>query len=72
MGPVPGAFEGGELALDAGQEFGVGEAGSGVFGKDGAIEFGFDDLEAALLPVATDQGIDVESLLGGGGRKSAS
>ena len=77
MGAVPGAFEGGELTLDACQEFcrggageqGGGETGAGVLGEDGAEEVGLDPLEPAFLPVGADQGIDVEAFGGGFGRR---
>jgi hypothetical protein len=62
VGAVPGAFEGGDLTLDAGEEFGGrgvgeeggGEGGSWSFGEKGAVEVGLDALEAALLPVEFD------------------
>src|ERR1019366_10503681 len=68
IGAVPGAFEGGDLALDADEEFGSGGFGeehggegvAGRFGEDGAVEIGLDNLEAALLPIGAEHGIDVE------------
>src|ERR1035438_7666136 len=73
IGAVPGAFEGGDLALDAGKEFGGGgigeegggEGGAGRFGEDGAEEIGLDALEAALLPIGAEHGLDVEGFRGG-------
>ena len=52
IGAVPGAFESGDLALDAGEEFGGGGVGeecggegcAGRFGEDGAVEIGLDTL----------------------------
>ena len=78
VGAVPGALESGDLALHTGEEFGgggVGEEGGGEgsawgFGEEGAVEVSLDTLEAALLPVGTEHGIDVEGLGGGPGRKS--
>jgi hypothetical protein len=65
---MPGAFEGGELALHAGEEFGGGgigkecggEGSAGGFGEDGAVEIGLDALEAARLPIGAEHGIHVE------------
>ena len=73
VGAEPGALVGGDLALDAGEEFGGGrigeqggdEGGVGGFGDDGAVEIALDGLEASLLPVGTEHGIDVEGLGGG-------
>ena len=73
VGAVPGALEGGDLALDAEEEFGGGglgeeDGGEGVigrFGHDGAEEIGLDGFEAALLPIGADHGIDVEGFGGG-------
>ena len=73
VGAVPGAFEGGDLALDAEEEFGGGRLGEedggegviGRFGHDGAEEIGLDGFEAALLPIGADHGIDVEGFGGG-------
>ena len=70
---MPGAFEGGDLALDADEEFGgggLGEEGGGEgvigrFGDYGAVEIGLDDFEAALLPIGAEHGIDVEGFGGG-------
>ena len=50
IGAVPGAFEGGDLALDASEEFGGGGIGeesggkgcAGRFGEDGAVEVGLN------------------------------
>jgi hypothetical protein len=69
---VPGAFEGGDLALGAGEELGgrgIGEEGGGEgvtgrFGEEGTVEVGFNELEAALQPIGAEHGIDVD--LGGG------
>src|SRR5262245_30471088 len=52
VGAVPGAFEGGDLALYAGEELGGGglgeqggdEGGVGGFGDDGAVEIAVDGL----------------------------
>jgi hypothetical protein len=79
IGAVPGTFEGGDLALYAGEEFGgggvgeerCGERGSGSFGEEGAVEVGLDALEAALLPVGAEHGIDVEGFGGGFGAEVA-
>src|ERR1035437_1232198 len=73
IGAVPGAFEGGDLALDADQEFGgwglgeeYGSEGvAGRFGEDGVGEVSLDALEAALLPIGAEHGIDVEGFGGG-------
>ena len=73
IGAVPGAFEGGDLALDADEEFGGGGLGeeyggegvAGRFGEDGVVEIGLDALEAALLPIGAEHGIDVEGFGGG-------
>ena len=73
IGAVPAAFEGGDLALDADEEFGGGGLGeeyggegvSGRFGEDGAEEIGLDALEAALLPIGAEHGTDVEGFGGG-------
>src|SRR6185369_11126368 len=70
VGTVPGALEGGDLALHAGEEFGgrgSGEEGggqgcAGSFGEEGAVEVSLDALEAALLPVGAEHGVDVEGL----------
>ena len=59
MGAVPGAFESGDLALSAGEEFGGGgvaeegggEGCTGGFGEEGAEEIGLDALEAEPLSV---------------------
>ena len=75
---MPGALEGGDLALGAGEEFGgggIGEegGGEGVAGgsvEDGAVEIGLDALEAALLPVGAEHGIEVEGFGGDWGRNS--
>ena len=76
---IPGAFEGGDLALHAAEEFGgrgIGEEGScegcaGGFGEEGAVEVGLDALEAALLPVGAEHGVDVEGLGWGFGTEVA-
>jgi hypothetical protein len=68
MGTVPGAFEGGDLALGAGEEIGGGRFGeqgggkgrAGGFGEKSTEEIGLDALEAALLPIGADHGLDVE------------
>jgi hypothetical protein len=73
IGAVPGALEGGDLALYAGEAFGGGgigeegggEGGSGSFGEEGAVEIGLDALESAFLPVGAEHGIDVEGFGGG-------
>ena len=73
IGAVPGAFEGGDLALDADEEFGGGRLGekgggegvAGRFGEEGVVEVGLDDLEAALVPIGAEHGIDVEGFGGG-------
>ena len=78
VGAVPGALESGDLALHAGEEFGGGEVGeesggergAGSFGEQGAVKVGLDALEAALLPVGTEHGVDVEVSEGDSGRKS--
>jgi hypothetical protein len=41
------------------------------FGEEGAVEVGLDALEAALLPVGAEHGIDVEGLGGGLGAEVA-
>src|ERR1035441_9950036 len=79
VGAVPGAFEGGDLALDAGEELGgggVGEEGGGEgraggFGEEGAGEVGLDAEEAALLPIGAEHGFDVEEFGGGLGAEVA-
>ena len=79
VGAIPGAFEGGDLTLDADEEFGGrgigqeggGEGGAGIFGEDGAVEVGLDALEAALLPVGAEHGVDVEGFGGGLGTEVA-
>jgi len=79
IGAVPGALEGGDLALHAGEEFGgrgIGEEGggqgcAGSFGEEGAVEVGLDALEAALLPVGAEHGVDVEGFGGGLGTEVA-
>ena len=79
VGAVPGAFEGGDLALHAGEEFGSGgvgekgggEGGAGGFGEEGAVEVGLDALEAEFLPVGAEHGVDVEGLGGGLGTEVA-
>src|ERR1019366_5442563 len=73
IGAVPGAFEGGDLALDADEEFGgggVGEQGGGEgcsrgLGEESAVEIGLDAQEAALLPIGAEHGVDVEAFGGG-------
>ena len=73
IGAVPGAFEGGDLALDADEEFGGGGLGeeyggegvAGRFGEDGVVEVSLDALEAALLPIGAEHGSDVEGFGGG-------
>ena len=73
VGAVPGAFEGGDLALDAEEEFGGGRLGeecsgeraTGRFGHDGAVEIGLDDFHAALEPVGAEHGVHVERFGGG-------
>jgi hypothetical protein len=45
--------------------------GCGAFGEESAIDFGFGALEAALLPVAADEGVDVELFEGGLGMELA-
>src|ERR1035438_9559109 len=83
VGAVPGAFESGDLALSAGEEFGGGgvrEEGDGEgctsegctsegctrgFGEEGAEEIGLDALEADLLPIGAEHGLDMEELRGG-------
>ena len=67
------------MALNASEEFGArslgeqrgGERGSGVFGEDGAEEFGLYQLETAFLPIGADQGVNVEALGGGLGGEGA-
>jgi len=79
IGAVPGAFEGGDLALDADQEFGgggVGEqcGGEGCargLGEESAVEIGLDAQEAALLPIGAEHGVDVEVFGGGFGAELA-
>src|ERR1019366_3139343 len=79
IGAVPGAFEGGDLALDAGMEFGGGglgkegggKGGAGGFGEEGAEEVGLDALEAALLPIGAEHGVHVEEFGGGFGAELA-
>jgi hypothetical protein len=39
--------------------------GGDAFGEEGAVEFGLGAEEAALFPIAADEGIDVEFLEGG-------
>src|ERR1035438_6360494 len=59
VGAVPGAFESGDLALSAGEEFGGGgvaeegggEGCTGGFGEEGAEEIGLDAREADPLSV---------------------
>jgi hypothetical protein len=68
MGPVPGAFERGQLTLDPGEEFGGGtvaeedgaEVGAGGLGEEGAIELRLDAAKAPLVPIGADHGVDVE------------
>ena len=75
VGAVPRAFEGGDLALGAGEEPGGGgireqgrcEGVIGRFGHDGAVKVGLNGFEAAFLPFGTDHGIDVEGFGGGFG-----
>ena len=51
-------------AGDLGEEYG-GEGVAGRFGKDGVVEVGLDNLEAALVPIGADHGVDVEGFGGG-------
>ena len=69
-------LEGGDLGKDSAEEFGGGGVaedgdvevfGVGAFGEEGAVEFAFGPLEAAFLPIAADEGLDVELLESGGG-----
>jgi hypothetical protein len=70
MGAEPGAFVGGDLALDAGEKFGGGsfgehdvdEGGSGRFGEHFVDEAGFKTLEALLMPVGMDHGVYEEAV----------
>src|ERR1035437_1195710 len=79
VGAVPGAFEGGDLALHAGEEFGGGGIGeqcggerrAARFGEDGAVEVGLDEPDAALLPGGAEHGFDVEFFGGGCGAEIA-
>jgi hypothetical protein len=79
VGAVPGALEGGDLTLDAGEEFGgrgVGEECGGKgsawgFGEESAVQVGLDALEPEFLPVGAEHGIDVEGLGGGLGSEVA-
>jgi len=54
----------------SGEESG-GERGAGGFSQQGAVEVGLDTLEAALLPVGAEHGVDVEGLGGGFGTEVA-
>ena len=70
MGAEPGALVGGDLALDAGEEFGGGRSESmtstsvapGVSASEFADEVGFEALQALLLPVGADHAVDEEAV----------
>jgi hypothetical protein len=73
-GAEEGAVEGGNLGEDLLQEFGSGRIaedgdvevfGGGAFGEEGPVEFGLGALETALLPIAANEGVDVEFFEGG-------
>ena len=66
IGAQPGAFEGGDVALQSGEEFGGGRSG-----EEGAVETGLDGLEAAFLPIGAEHGFDVEEFGGGTGTELA-
>jgi hypothetical protein len=73
-------LEGGDAGGDFVQEFGGGGVaengdvevfGTGAFVEESTVQLGFETLEAAFLPVGTDQGFDVEVLDGGLGLELA-
>ena len=78
-GAVPGSFEGGDLALDAGEQFGggrfaeqgCGEGCAGRFGEEGAVEIRLYVCQAALLPIGAQHGFHVEEFRGGIGAEFA-
>ena len=74
-GVVVVALGGVDAALEAGEFVGVlGEdAGEGgvVYVEDALVDLGLNGAEAAEEPVAIDEGVDEQALVGGGGAEAA-
>jgi len=67
LGGVDAALEAGEFAGVLGEDLAEGDV---VDVEDALVELGLDGAEAADEPVAVDEGIDEEALVGGGGAEA--